>query len=1469
MKALKHIINILIWTTVSLYLLLIIFVRIPYIQDYIGTQAAHLISEKIGSEVRIGRVDVGFLNRIILDDVMVFDQNGKEMMKAARLSARIDILPITEGKICISSAQILGTHFKLYQASENTKPNFQFVLDSLASKDTTDSSPLDLRVNTFIMQRSSVTFDRYDKPYTNKVFNPSHINIRDISAYISLKVYNQDSLNLAVKKLAFKEHSGLILKKLAFKTEGNRKRCRLYDFKLSLPETELNISEIVADYKLKDNKPDPVSLNFHGRTGHSVIVPSDLAFLSPVLKGFRQRLLLSSVFRGTRKSVDVGELSIKSSDNSLYLKTDGQLTYTNGKPSWTVAIDRFFVSQNMFNQMESNIQGKGHDIITAISKLGFIDLQGKIHSHSGKQISAESKIKTNSGNIDMKADMLDMTSFHGTVSTEGFDMKPIMGDGKVGHVIASLGFDGHVEGKKIASVKADGTISELEYKDYKYSNITFNGDYAGDIVSGKMSINDPNAEITAEGTMSKQRGISDISIDAMVKRIVPQAINLTKKWGNTVFSAGLTARFNAASINDAVGSLSINDFVMEPENDDIFIIKNINVSSGYDSGTHFVTLDSDFGHAELKGQFDYGTLDKSLANLIKSKLPTVPGIKEQKIKTRNDFTIDAHITDTEWLEHIAQIPLDIRRPVSLTGSFSDGTHSMNLSCTAPHFFYDGKEYRNSSVSITSPADTLHGDIKVSKIMDNGDVLSIGMTGNALDNKLMTSVKWSNKAKKKQHGMLNTVTQFADDSHHSAYISIEPSHININDTIWNIHPSTITYKAGQIDINRFTIANNKQHIIIDGTASKSQADSVKIELNDIDIEYILDLVNFHSVDFSGRATGHAYITAPLSEISANGQIRVDNFKFEHGDMGTLNADVNWNKQLKQIDIQAIANDGPGRMTVIDGYVSPSRSYIDLGIQAEGTRIDFMQSFTSSFLDKVNGQARGAVRLAGPLSTINLTGQLVIDGEATVKALNCKYFLKNDTVTFIPDEIELRNIPLYDKYGNKGEMYGNIHHQHLTRLSYDLALKADNLLSYSFDDFGDNTFYGTVFGTGNVNIHGRSGEVVINVDVTPQKNSQFVYNVSNPDAIVNQEFIRWNSYEERQDTAMQAVKKEEHNDISANIHINFLINCTPDATIKLLMDSRANDYITLNGSGVIRASFYNKGSFNMFGTYTVSDGTYGITIQDIIKKNFIFNNGGKILFGGNPYEADLNLQAIHTVNGVSLSDLNIGNSFSSNTVRVNCLMNIHGTPKSPRIAFDLDIPNVSTDEKQMIRSIINSEDEMSQQVLYLLGVGRFYPKESNNAAAQNENQKSQTSLAMQSLLSSTISNQINNVLSTVINSKNWNFGANISTGNDGWDNAEYEGLLNGRLLNNRLLINGQFGYRDNASTANTSFIGDFDIRYLLYPNGNLAVNVYNKTNDRYFTKSSFNTQGIGLIMKKDFSSLKDLFNTGKKRKKKKSR
>jgi hypothetical protein len=314
--------------------------------------------------------------------------------------------------------------------------------------------------------------------------------------------------------------------------------------------------------------------------------------------------------------------------------------------------------------------------------------------------------------------------------------------------------------------------------------------------------------------------------------------------------------------------------------------------------------------------------------------------------------------------------------------------------------------------------------------------------------------------------------------------------------------------------------------------------------------------------------------------------------------------------------------------------------------------------------------------------------------------------------------------------------------------------------------------------------------------------------------------------------------------------------------VLMDQASGDYIALNGNGTLRATYYNKGSFDMYGNYVVDHGIYKLTIQNVIKRDFNFDQGGTIAFGGNPYDATLNLKAQYIVNGVSLSDLNIGKSFSNNNIRVNCLMNITGTPSAPKVDFSFDMPTINSDAKQMVYSLINSEEEMNQQVLYLLAIGRFYSQGNNNATVTS-GQQSRTSLAMQSILSGTISQQLNNVLSTVINNTNWNFGANISTGDEGFNNAEYEGLLSGRLLNNRLLFNGQFGYRDNAN-ATTSFIGDFDLRYLLYPNGNLSIRVYNQTNDRYFTRNSLTTQGLGLILKKDFNGLKDLFGSSKRKK-----
>ena len=313
------------------------------------------------------------------------------------------------------------------------------------------------------------------------------------------------------------------------------------------------------------------------------------------------------------------------------------------------------------------------------------------------------------------------------------------------------------------------------------------------------------------------------------------------------------------------------------------------------------------------------------------------------------------------------------------------------------------------------------------------------------------------------------------------------------------------------------------------------------------------------------------------------------------------------------------------------------------------------------------------------------------------------------------------------------------------------------------------------------------------------------------------------------------------------------------MNLLMDVRSGDKITLNGTGHMLAHYYNKGAFNLFGTYRVNRGTYNLSLQEIIHKNFDFSPEGSITFNGEPYDADLNLQAVHTVSGVSLNDINPKANFSNTSTRVNCLMNIGGKARAPRITFDFDILNANEDEKQMVKSLISTEEERNMQVIYLLGIGRFYAYDYANST------QTQGATAMNSLLSSTLSGTINQALSNIIGSSNWNFGANLRTGQDGWNDMDVEGMLQGSLLNNRLLINGNFGYRDNP-VATSNFIGDFDVKYLLTRSGSVALKAYSETNDRYFTKSSLTTQGIGILLKKDFSSWKDLMGKDKRKKKK---
>ena len=1426
LKRFKHIISCIIWTIFALYVILIVLLHLPPVQTFLGSTVATALAQKFGTEVSVGKINLGFFNRIIIDDVRMLDQKGDSMIYASRLSAKVDLLPLKDGKISVSSAQLFGLRANIYRQNAKSDMNIQFMLDSLASKDTTQHKPLDLRIGSVIIRHGSIAYNQRDIASAAGVFSPQHIGISNLSAHIAIHHLTDNDIHLSIKKIAFIDKSGLQVKNLRFKVNADKHQARLSDFQLELPKSHLLLEDLIATYRTNEKgKLISETLQFEGGIKPSLITLSDVACFAPILRKWNDALYIDTHFSGTSTSARIHQLHFKTQSGSILLKANAKASDWNRKLHWLANIETLHVSDEGMEQIAANL-GSKVKIPKEVLRLGNIYYKGVISGKGKSQIGTKGVLRTDAGNVEIDAHQ-NGKQLYAKVDTKGINLGKILDNAKLGIIAAHITAKGTKE-----HLVAKGEIPLFDFNNYRFSNIRLDGSYNKGLINGLASIADPNINLQVAGKYS-----------------IPK-----KQY---------EAQLNLAHLQPTVLGVKMAD--------NTYTLNDIRVSAKNEGADSYLDLEAPFANIHVKGQYDYGTLVQTMTNMLASKLPTLPGIGKTSNKARNNFSIEAEIASTEILQRMLGVPLDIQQPVVIDGNISDLDRSVNLTAQLPAFSYNGSDYSGGALQMNTEGDTLKVDARIKTGAAGSTSPTLHVKAAAADNTLMASLGYNNHSKSLPiHGALNAEAQFYKntDNVSTAHVDIKPSVIHIGEKPWKVHPADITYSKNHLEIENFEVSHGDQHVAVNGLATPNKEDSIVAQLKDVDVEYILNLVNFHSVDFSGKASGKAIVKSIFNDPDAYAKLDIKDFEFEHGPMGILHANVSFNKELSQIDINAVADEGEEHQTLIDGYVSPKRNYIDLGIEAQGTNMKFMESFCGSFMDDIQARARGKVNLVGDLSDINLVGDLYATGKMHMKQLGTEYSFKNLHAHAIPDDILLNNDTIFDRNHNMALVSGGIHHKHLTRLSYDLTLKAHNFLGYDTHEFGDNTFYGTVYATGEVGIHGKSGETIIDIDAEPGPGSIFVYNVASPDAISDKSFIHWHDIAPELTDSLKLQQKDADDDIdfSSDMRINFLVNATPNLTLKLMMDPQSGDYITLNGNGVLRANWFNKGSFDMFGNYVVDHGVYKLTIQNVIKKDFEFMPGGTIAFGGNPYNAPLNLQAKYTVNGVPLSDLSIGRSFSSNNIRVDCLMNITGTPQSPSVDFSMDLPTVNTDAKQMIYSVINSQEEMNQQVLYLLAIGRFYAQTKNNQSSEDADQQSQTSLAMQSFLSGTISQQLNTVLSNVVKSNNWNFGANISTGDEGFNNAEYEGILSGRLLNNRLLFNGQFGYRDNAN-ATQSFIGDFDLRYLIFPNGNLAVRMYNQTNDRYFTRNSLNTQGLGLIMKKDFNGWRDLFGIKKKKEVKK--
>lgn len=1436
---------------------------------------AEELSDLLNTRVTIGRINIGLLNRIIIDDVLLDDQDEQEMLKVTRLSAKFDIMPFFKGKISISSVQLFGFNINLQKKTPDSPPNFKFVLDAFASNDTVKkNNSLDLRINSILIRRGRMAYHVLSEEETPGKFNAKHIHLQNIIANISLKALSKDSINLGIKRLSLDEKvSGFSLKKMSLKLVANSRQTSIDNFAIELPETSLKLDTIHLIYdslKAFDRFTEQVRFSF--RTLPSQITLKDISPFLPALSHFKEPISLDMEVKGTVNQLTCSHLEITADNRQFRLKGDVALQDLSHPQDAYVfgTLSELTATTRGVGFLVRNLSHDYNGVPPVLERLGNVSFRGEVSGYF-TDIVTYGQLHTDLGGINMDLKLSSdkskgLFAYSGAVKTTDYKLGKLLANEQLGEITFNLDVHGRHVTDRLPVVELKGLIASVDYSRYRYENITLDGEYKQGGFNGKVALDDPNGSIYLNGDVNVSSRIPTFNFQAIINKLRPHDLNLTSKYPDTEFSLKLRANFTGGSVDEMIGEINVDSLeFMSPEKQ--YFMNNMNIRASKQNNENQLRLTSEFLTASVEGKFQYHTLPASILNIMRKYVPSLILPPKKPIETHNNFQFDIHIYNTDILSTIFDIPLTVYTHSTLKGYFNDPLQRLRVEGYFPRLQYKNNFIESGMILCENPSDHIRARVRLTNLKKKGAV-NLSLDAQAKDDNISTTLNWGNSAAVTYSGQLAAVAKFLRTEGEKpllkAMVEVKPTDIILNDTLWQIHPSQVVVDSGKVDVNNFYFSHQDRYVRINGRLSDNPQDSVKVDLKDINMGYVFDIASISDdVNFEGDATGTAYASGVFKKPVMNTRLFIKNFSLNQGRLGDLNIYGEWDNENRGIRLDASIKDistTPSRVTGIIHPLKPE-SGLDLNIEANELNLKFLEHYMKSIANDIKGRATGKVHFYGKFKGLNLDGAVMTDASMNFDILNTHFAIK-DTILLAPSGLTFNNIHISDMEGHSGRMNGYLHFQHFKNLNYRFEIQANNMLVMNTKESTDMPFYGTVYGTGNALLTGNAIQGLdVNVAMTTNRNSIFTYINGSVASATSNQFIKFVDKTPRrtiQDSIqiisyyeqLQQKRQEAEEEQKTDIRLNILVDATPDATMKIIMDPVAGDYISGKGTGNIRTEFYNKGDVKMFGSYQINQGVYKFSLQEVIRKDFVIKNGSTITFNGAPLDANLDIQASYTVNSASLNDLIPEESSSiiqQPNVKVNCIMNLSGILVRPTIKLGIELPNERDEVQTLVRNYISTEEQMNMQILYLLGIGKFYTEDARN---------NQNSNVMSSVLSSTLSGQLNNALSQVFETNNWNIGTNLSTGDKGWTDMEVEGILSGQLLNNRLLINGNFGYRDNPM-ANTNFVGDFEAEWLINRSGDIRLKAYNETNDRYYTKTNLTTQGVGIMYKKDFNKWSDLF------------
>ena len=1452
----------------------------PFAQNYVREIATDELSRLLGVGVEIEKVTIHPFNRLSIEGVSIASPvpDERHIAEISEISAGVELFHfLKSGEIIIDYALLEEARIAINRPTPGAPLNISPIIDRLRS-DKTDRPPtkFDLRINTVVLHNASLSYDVLSEPESDSlhVFDKNHIEISSLNLNAYLPKLSNDCYRGEIDHLSFRERCGFEVKKLTAKATFSTEGAELDDFSLALDGTQIALAPIVLEYDSFDNiiaslKTSELQVSTLG--ANRLYLP-DFAPFIPRLEQFGQNISLAFDITGNTRHIDIRNLTLAETDQNLFKAFINASVSNLDMPADSIAYN----IRNIDIAVAPGILKEISPSALSANTLRLIGTTPLLHINAvaegqGGNGSARLSAKGAAGSIDFDGRYAMSPkecrgTAQGKLTFSDIAAGLLSGNQKLGMANGSVDARAIFSPNNLAgSVRID--IDGIEYNNHTYRDITAEitaTDKSN--ISYSLSSADPAAAVDMEGEYTATaNGTRHLLSQINIENIDFTMAGITSD-ENTTLKGHADIDLCGQNIDDMAGSVKLSGFVLDRNGLEPLTLNSFEIERHHDSPTPGITISSDYLNGEIEGLTTFSTLPAEAMQIAGSVMPSLLHYSDREYSGKNVFSFDLRLDNLNRIADALGIKITPVYPTTVSGHFDSAAGTANIDIDSPYLRNGNKYITNTSINAQINAPEGNARIYItSEIPTKKGLMGIGCVVKASDNVADTRIDWTIERDIPINGIIGFTTEVRrDDSDKvEASVSFNPGTINFGDDVWKINPATIDYSGSEITVDGFALAAGRQSISINGTVGNAESDSLNIDLRGINMLPIFETLEIDKALISGHADGRLVAKQVLTPtpVVYSEFLHVDSIGYNRCTLG--NADVNawWDNDKKAFTLDADVIEPGGLHSHIFGDIYPLTESLDITFDANHVRVGFMKPFMEAFTSDITGYVSGHARLFGTFKEIDLEGDIFADDLKLKIDFTNTWYSATDSIHVIPGRIDIKDITIRDVNGHTALLNGFVAHTYFKQPVFRFEVtEARDFLSFNGTPRQNPDWYGTIYGNGDATISGRPGVVDIGVKMATAPGSMFTFVLSDRLDADDYTFINFrditpappsDSITAADDTPAEFIEYLRHGnahntDNPSAYNMDISVDITPDAQMILVMDPIGGDRIKATGNGNMRMTYNSiDNSIFMQGKYTVDQGSYNFTLQDIIIKDFTIDGGSTIQFSGDPYRPEANITAYYALNA-NLTDLDESfaqdKDISRTNVPVHAIMKVSGDIRQPSIDFDLGFPTLTQDTYRKVRSIVSTREMMNRQIIYLLALNRFYtPDYMASTTKGNE---------LFSVASSTLSSQLGNMLGKL--SENWSIAPNLRSDRGDFSDVEVDVALSSRLLNNRLLFNGNFGYRDNTLN-NNQFIGDFDIEYLLNRRGSLRLKAYNRYNDRnYYVRSAQTTQGVGIMFKRDFDN-----------------